>query len=101
MSLQYILDGYNVLYALSEIPAGSWQAKRQALLNKLVADRPHGRNALIIVFDSREGMGDRGRANGIDVVFTAGETADEWISQHVRQAPNPRVIDSGEGLPDS
>lgn len=92
MSLHYLVDGYNVLYALTDIPAGSWAQKREALLRKIADRQPHGKNRITIIFDSREGLGDRTREEGMDIVYTAGETADDWIIKKVRQIPNPRVL---------
>lgn len=92
MSSHYLLDGYNLLYALPEMPAGSWEAKRAALLLKIAREKPQGNNRLTVVFDSREGAGSRSRAGAIDVAYTSGETADDWISHFVREAPNPRIL---------
>ena len=92
MSLHYLIDGYNLLYALTDIPVGSWAQKRETLLRKIADQRPHGKNRITIIFDSREGLGDRARQDTMDIVYTAGETADDWIIKKVRQIQNPRVV---------
>jgi len=92
VSSHYLLDGYNLLYALPEMPTGSWETKRTALLQKLVREVPHGNNRVTVIFDSREGSGDRSRLGSIEVAYTSGETADDWISQAVRRAANPRIL---------
>lgn len=92
MSLHYLLDGYNLLYALPVMPAGPWEAKRTALLQKLAHEKPYGNNRVTVVFDSREGSGSRSKTGSLDVAFTAGETADEWISHYVRRSANPRIL---------
>jgi len=92
MALHYLIDGYNLLYALTEIPAGSLETKRLTLLNFLQTQQLHGHNDLTIVFDSRQGMGDRERQFGFDIVYTAGESADDRISAMVRKAANPRIL---------
>jgi predicted RNA-binding protein with PIN domain len=92
VSSHYLLDGYNLLYALPEMPAGSWEAKRTALLQKLAREKPQGNNRVTVVFDSREGSGSHSRIGTIEVAYTAGETADDWISLFVRRAVNPRVL---------
>ena len=51
--------------------------------------KPQGNNRMTVVFDSREGAGNRTQKGAIEVVYTAGETADDWIIQAVRKAPNP------------
>jgi predicted RNA-binding protein with PIN domain len=92
MSLQYLIDGYNLLYALPEMPAGSWQDKRASLVRWLQDRRPYGQNRVIVVFDSREGLGDQTREGEFQIIYTAGETADDWISRRVRDVANPRVL---------
>lgn len=47
---------------------------------------------MTVVFDGKEGGRSQESVAGFEVVFTSGETADEWISQKVRQATNPRVL---------
>jgi predicted RNA-binding protein with PIN domain len=92
VSLHYLIDGYNLLYALSEVPSGTWREKREKLLAWLRAKRPQGKNRATIVFDSRTGWGERTTEGELDVLFTAGETADERIGQLVRDAKNPRAL---------
>lgn len=90
--LHYLIDGYNVLFALPQMPPGTWLEKRVGLLLWLSQMRPQGKNLATVVFDSRQGLGDKGNYHEIDVIFTAGETADDWIIRRVRQAPNPRML---------
>jgi predicted RNA-binding protein with PIN domain len=92
MAFQYLIDGYNLLYALPVMPPGTWQEKRAHLLAWLKQKRPQGNNAVTVIFDSRQGLGDRQTGPDLTVIFTAGETADDWISAHVRQTPNPRAM---------
>jgi predicted RNA-binding protein with PIN domain len=88
----FVIDGYNLLYAFSDIPKGNWQEKRAHLLAFLKERRPQGNNAAILVYDSREGDGNESQEGDIRVVFTASETADDWIGRMVRKASNPRVL---------
>lgn len=74
------------------MPAGTWEQKRHALLQRLAREAPHGNNQITVVFDSREGSGDRSQLGSIEVVFTSGETADDWISHEVRRASNPLIL---------
>ncbi len=92
MSLHYLIDGYNLLYALPEIPPGPWPTKREIFLALLLKSKPQGKNRITVVFDSRDGGGSRQQKGAIEIVYTAGETADDWIIQAVRKAPNPRVV---------
>ncbi len=91
MSLHYLIDGYNLLYALPEIPPGPWTTKREVFLSLLAKSKPQGNNRMTVVFDSRDGGGSRTQKGSIEIVYTAGETADDWIVKAVRKTPNPRV----------
>ncbi len=92
MSRHYVIDGFNLLYALPELPTGTWQQKRETLVDLIRKRRPQGNNRLTLVFDSREGSGNRERLGEIEIVYTAGETADDWIALKVREVQNPREI---------
>src|SRR5262245_3523070 len=92
MALHYLIDGYNLLYALPALPPGSWQEKRAQLLDFLRHRKPQGNNRVTVVFDSRQGLGEQLQVGDITVVFTAGETADDRLSEMVRQANNPRLL---------
>jgi predicted RNA-binding protein with PIN domain len=101
MAVHYVIDGYNLLFALPEIPAGSWPEKRAELLDYLERRRPHGPNPATIVFDSRQGLGVTLQHHTLRVVFTAGETADDYISAWVRRASHPRmqvVVSNDQGI---
>jgi predicted RNA-binding protein with PIN domain len=101
MSFHFLVDGYNLLYALEELPSGSLQQKREKLLSLLKQRRPQGKNKLTVVFDSRQGLGNQTQDNDITVVFTAGETADDWIGGKVRKTHQPRslvVVSNDQGI---
>ena len=101
MAFHFLIDGYNLLYALPELPPGSLQDKRESLIRMLRQRRLQGNNQMTVVFDSREGEGSRSHQRDLTVVFTAGETADEWISSHVRQAAQPQamvVVSNDQGI---
>jgi len=90
--LHYIIDGYNVLFALPQMPPGTWLEKRLGLLLWLTQVRPQGKNAATVVFDNRQGWGNQENYHGMSIVYTSGETADDWISAKVRETKNPRVL---------
>lgn len=92
MSRHFLIDGYNLLYALPDMLSGSWQQKRESLLSLLLDLKPQGQNRATIVFDSREGFGSRATVGELEVVFTASETADDWIGRKVREIRNPRIV---------
>jgi predicted RNA-binding protein with PIN domain len=90
--LHYLIDGYNLLFALPQMPPGTWLEKRLGLLLWLTQVRPQGRNEATVVFDNRQGWGSQENHHGIAIVYTSGETADDWISNKVREIKNPRVL---------
>jgi predicted RNA-binding protein with PIN domain len=92
MSLHYLIDGYNLLYALDAIPPGTWPEKRSAVLRFLKTHRLQGKNKMTVVFDNQEGGGSRQGEADFTVVYTAGESADEWLSAEVRRSSNPRIL---------
>ena len=91
MGLHYFIDGYNLLYALPEIPKGPWPEKRDILLHLLETSQPQGRNLLTVVFDNKQGPGGREMRGPVEVIYTSGESADEWIIQQVRKVANARI----------
>src|SRR5262245_48116922 len=92
MASHYLIDGYNLIYAFPEIPAGTWEEKRAYLLTYLNKHRPQGNNPVTVVYDSREGLGSREQIKSIAVIFTAGRTADEKLGEMVREAAKPRTL---------
>jgi predicted RNA-binding protein with PIN domain len=97
----FVIDGYNLIFAFPQIPAGTWAEKRSQLEDFLRLRRPHGNNYIILVYDSREGGGSMQQVGELKIVYTAGETADDWIAQKVRKAQNPRtlvVVSNDQGI---
>lgn len=92
VALHFLIDGYNVLYALAEIPTGTLEQKRSAVLKTIEGHALLAKNAMTVVFDSRQGPGDSTMSGALKVVYTAGETADDWIGKRVREVPNPRIM---------
>jgi predicted RNA-binding protein with PIN domain len=90
--LHYLVDGYNLLYALPQMPAGSWQDKRLERLKWLLKAKPYGKNQATVIFDNRQGWGNEERYFDLSIIYTSGETADDWIIRKVRETNNPRVL---------
>ena len=86
MSLDYIIDGYNIIYSDDKFLSKTLEGKRNNLINFLSDKRPQGssKNKTIVVFDGREEYPGDTRARksvirGIDIVFSVGRSADEEI----------------------
>jgi len=96
MSLQFIIDGYNVIRH-PEFPASHSPkaAPYQALLEYLKLKRLCGspKNRVIVVLDGYP-PGGEGRVNGTiaEIIFSGEETADERIKRLVERSLQPRNI---------
>jgi len=92
MSLQYIIDGYNVIRHPSfNFP--KVKDERVALVEFIKSKRPCGslRNKIIIVFDGNFHMPEQSKnSDSMDVIFTKKETADEWIKRRIESEANPK-----------
>lgn len=85
MARLYLVDGYNVIYARNPRPE-SLEAEREHLVRQV--RRALG-SRVLVVFDGQHGVGGRGEAG---VVYTRGETADEYIRRYVARSDRPQDI---------
>ncbi len=75
MTETYVIDGYNVLYRLSDFFSKS--LTREQLLDFLIQFRPQGRNRAVVVFD---GYGTNNFLSGnIQIVYSKSYSADDYI----------------------
>lgn len=88
MALHYILDGYNVIYKIPSLAAGTLEERREGLIRILEIQNPQGsiRNSVTIVFDGRSGMGVRHESTKVQIIFSCDESADEKIKEMVESA---------------
>lgn len=100
MSLQYIIDGYNIINhpAFTRAHNKKIRDKRHALISLIKTDRLSGssKNGIVIVFDGYPSLEDS-RALGdsdpaVKVVFSRRESADEKIERIVEASVNPKNI---------
>ena len=95
MSLQYIIDGYNVIRHPSFSYSKKIKDERLALVEFIKIRRPCGslRNKITIVFDGNPDITQGKSKNGfVNIIFTKKETADEWIKRIVESEENPKNI---------
>ncbi len=96
MSLHYILDGYNIIKCTDALADYSLEEGRNALLKIINCDRPQGslRNGVTVVFDGQQNVFGSQPGGLARVVFTSGESADEYIKRAVMQgdAKNSVVV---------
>jgi predicted RNA-binding protein with PIN domain len=99
MSLQYIIDGYNVINhsTFARLCDKKIRDQRAALINLIRAHKLTGslKNKVTIVFDGYphplDAPGLRENDEKIGVIFSRGESADERIKSIVETCPNPKT----------
>lgn len=97
MSLQYVIDGYNIIH--HPIFTGLCNKKikdpRSALLDLIKTKRLTGspKNKAVIVFDGYNNLSCRMEdADEISVIFSGDQTADERINNIVKKSANPKNV---------
>lgn len=93
MSLQYIIDGYNVIRHSSFSFPKKIKDERLALIEFIRANRLCGspKNKIIIVFDGNPNVSGQDKIiSGVNVVFTKKETADDYIKRLIESETNPK-----------
>jgi predicted RNA-binding protein with PIN domain len=95
----YLIDGYNLLYALDAAPARvgprGLEKARGRLLALLRAAHGDEAGAVTVVFDARgapPGAPTAADFHGLHVVFARGQEADDLIEAAIRQAAAPRRL---------
>jgi uncharacterized protein len=100
MSQRYLIDGYNLLYALG-LPPGplgprGLEKARGRLLAMLAGALGDGANAVTVTFDARQarsGSRSEEEYHGVRVLFAVHhEEADELIEELIRRDPTPRQL---------
>lgn len=110
MALLYVLDGYNIIKsgAIKEFESKTLETQRKMLVD-LINERHFkgsGNNKVKIVFDGTYEMSllhsqYLKAAEGVEVYFSSGETADEKIEELVLSHLNPSeviVVSNDKGL---
>ena len=94
MSLFYIVDGYNLIKRAPLFKHKRLQEARAGFLAFVELKRPHGsqKNRLAIVFDGSAQVFGYRENYSFEVIFTAGETADEKIKEMVASFDRPKDI---------
>lgn len=96
--MRYLIDGYNLLYALGIVRRNggraAWDRSRRELLDWL-ADR-HGKTVcdVTIIFDAQNSFGGilEERHRGLRVIRDRGRTADDFIEDLLQQEHLPHAL---------
>lgn len=94
MSLQYLLDGYNIIQQSPVLSERKLKDGREKLVRLIEAHRPQGscNNSVTIVFDGRSGMISQQKSVTVKTIFSQGESADEKIKRIVDASKNKKRI---------
>ncbi len=95
MSVQYFLDGYNVIHQIPALACKrSLREARESLIRLLVAGNFSGsvRNRLTIVFDGQPGVDHAGASSFIKVVFSSSQSADDLMRDMVEKSAAKKSI---------
>lgn len=96
--MTYLIDGYNLMYALGllgpGVPANGLRAARGRFLDWLAEASRRKDEVLRVVFDARQGPFPSNETpyKGLRVQFAFGQTADERIEELVRAAAHPKRL---------
>ncbi len=95
MSLEFIIDGYNVINHPLFIPPKKIKDIKLALLEFIYRERLCGslKNKISIVFDGYPDMqGLKEVDANINIIFSRQESADEKIKKLVEKSGNPKIL---------
>jgi predicted RNA-binding protein with PIN domain len=97
MSLQYIIDGYNLIHhpLFNKYTAKKSKDSRIALLDFIKINRLCGspKNKITVIFDGYPDLSARNLdSDEINVIFSRSQTADERIKGIVEKSGNPKNV---------
>ena len=94
MAVHYIVDGYNVIKKTPFLDHKKLKDSRDALLNLIYINRPHGShsNKITVVFDGRDDVLNFKHHYDFPIVFARKESADDKIKQIIDKAVNVKNI---------
>jgi predicted RNA-binding protein with PIN domain len=97
--MRYVLDGYNLLFALGWLLRGDQPGRRrwarEKLLHHLHSAPGVEPGTVTVVFDAGEARhvaASDDRTNGVRVLFAVEQNADDLIEELIRHEPRPRQL---------
>ena len=93
MSLQYVIDGYNLIRHRAFKGCSRSKNERHGLLEFIRSKRPCGsrKNRVTVVFDGYSGEG-RAQEEDIEIIFSCDISADEKIRRILEAGPKNRNV---------
>lgn len=92
MSLNYLIDGYNVLKQIPYLTDKQLNQGRQSLLDLIKKYRLCGKNKATVVFDGRDDIVAPPHRSPYVIIFSENESADDLIKRMVEKANNPKIV---------
>lgn len=94
MALQYILDGYNIIHGVEFFSGRPLHEARAALIQVIRQRHLAGssRNQVMVVFDGKNDVWGEPHVGPEKIIFTSGETADDYIKRFVEEAVQPHEL---------
>ena len=94
MSLQYIIDGYNIINRNDFLIKHRLEDSRAGLLRFIRENNPCGsrRNLITVVFDGKAEYSVCKLDSRCKIIFTKNESADDKIKSMVEKSSNPKNI---------
>lgn len=85
MSLNYLLDGYNIIHHLPAPAPEKFEDDKERLVRLIETHRPHGssRNTITVIFDGYPPGAGRIESAVVKIIFSQGESADDCIKKIV------------------
>lgn len=96
--MRYLIDGYNLLYALGIVRRNggraSWDRSRRELLDWLADRNEKSASDVTIIFDAQNAFGGliEERHRGLRVIRDRGRTADDLIEDILKQETSPESL---------
>jgi len=96
--MRYLIDGYNLLYALGIVRRNggraAWDRARRELLDWLADRNGKAASDVTIIFDAQNAFGGllEERHRGLKVVRDRGRTADDLIEDMLKQEISPQEL---------
>ncbi|SCA62952.1 Uncharacterized protein SCG7086_AG_00130 [Chlamydiales bacterium SCGC AG-110-P3] len=92
--MHYYVDGYNLLFYLSENPGSTLEDQREQLLETINYNASLLNLSVTVVFDAGASpVTHRFTHCNIEVAFADSSTnADQWIYEHVEHNKNPKIV---------
>ena len=92
MSLQYLLDGYNIIHQIPNLSLEKLEVQRETLLKLISVYAPQGsfKNKVTVVFDGQAGISYPAATTSTHVIFSRDESADDVIKRCVDESQNSK-----------